>query len=307
MNATKATIVQTVHTPVLLQEVETYLDVQPGDTVVDGTVGGGGHAFALASHLSSTGTFVGIDLDTDALVRAQKQLELLSCKKVFVEDNYRNLDNILTVHSIETVDKALIDLGLSSDQLDVSGRGFSFLKDEPLSMVFGTKGILFSAAEIVNEWDAENLTTIFQSYGEEKSAWRIAYRIVEEREKAPINTTADLVRVIESVIPAWKRKTVRTHPATRVFQALRMAVNDEFRSLEEGLAAIQGRLVPGGRVAIITFESITDRVVKHTFRKLAEEGKGTVLTKRPVTPSEEEVQKNPRSRSAKLRVFEKKD
>jgi 16S rRNA (cytosine1402-N4)-methyltransferase len=295
----------TVHTPVLLQEVEECLNIELGDTVVDGTVGGGGHAYALASKLSSRGVFVGIDLDPQALARAQTRTESLPCKKIFVEDNYRNLETILSENGIDSVNKVLIDLGLSSDQLDVSGRGFSFTRDEPLSMVFGQKGITFTAAEIVNEWDVENLTSIFQGYGEERSSWRIAQRIVQEREKTPIETTTQLVQVIESAIPAWKRKTARTHPATRIFQALRMAVNDEVRSLEEGLAAIAAHLAPGGRVAIITFESITDRIVKHTFRDMAEDGRGTVLTKKPIIPREREVVNNPRSRSAKLRVFEK--
>lgn len=293
---------ETVHTPVLLHEVISLLDVKHDDVIVDCTLGGGGHAYALAQKLSRDGTFIGIDLDPDALARGQERLKDLPCRKIFVEDNYRNLSVILAMHKIQFISKALIDLGLSSDQLDQSGRGFSFTKDEPLSMTFGKKAI-FNAQEILNDWDEENLVTIFKQYGEEPFAKRIARAIVTSREQNAIVTTFDLVRIIEKALPRYIVKTARKHPATRVFQALRMTVNDEYRSLTLGLSAIMEHLNSYGRVAVITFESVTDRTVKHTFRQWAQEGDATLLTKKPIIPSAEEAEHNPRARSAKLRVI----
>lgn len=293
---------QTAHIPVLLHEVVALIDVEPDDVIVDCTLGGAGHAYALAQKLSANGTFVGIDLDPEALARAQERLKDLPCKKIFVEDNYRNLSVILAAHKIPFISKALIDLGLSSDQLDTSGRGFSFTRDEPLSMAFG-KGHTFDAAEIVNTWDEENLATIFQKYGEEKFARRIAHAVVTEREKKEIRTTHEVVAVIEQALPKFILKTARKHPATRVFQALRMTVNDEYQSLTHGLDAILQHLAPQGRVAVITFESIMDRAVKHTFRQWADASIAMLLTKKPIIPGADEVVRNPRARSAKLRAI----
>ena len=290
----------TVHTSVLLHEVVSLLDVEHDDVIVDCTLGGGGHAYVLAQKLSKDGTFIGIDLDPDALARGQERLKDLPCKRIFVEDNYQNLSAILAIHKIPFINKALIDLGLSSDQLDQSGRGFSFTKDEPLSMTFGRKAT-FDAQEIVNDWDEENLVTIFKQYGEEPFAKRIARAIVTSREQVAIVTTSDLVHIIEEALPRYIIKTARKHPATRVFQALRMTVNDEYQSLTLGLGAIMEHLESHGRVAVITFESVTDRTVKHTFRQWAQEGRATLLTKKPTIPSVEETEHNPRARSAKLR------
>jgi 16S rRNA (cytosine1402-N4)-methyltransferase len=295
----------TVHTSVLLHEVVSLLDVEHDDVIVDCTLGGGGHAYVLAQKLSKDGMFIGIDLDPDALLRAQERLQDLPCTKIFVEDNYQNLSLILATHKIPFISKALIDLGLSSDQLDQSGRGFSFTKDEPLSMTFGRKAT-FDAQEIVNDWDEENLVTIFKQYGEEPFAKRIARAIVTSREQVAIVTTSDLVHIIEEALPRYIIKTARKHPATRVFQALRMTVNDEYQSLTLGLGAIMEHLESHGRVAVITFESVTDRTVKHTFRQWAQEGSATLLTKKPIIPSLEETERNPRARSAKLRGILKK-
>ncbi len=291
----------TVHTPVLLHEVVALLNVQQNDTIVDCTLGGAGHAYALAATLSRDGLFIGIDLDRDAIGRGEGRLNGLSCKKIFVEDTYRNLGAILTAHGVDRIDKVLIDLGLSSDQLDVSGRGFSFTKDESLSMAFGQTPV-FDAREIVNTWDEENLITIFRQYGEEVRAGRIARAIVHAREAQPIDTTQELVAVIEQALPSFIVKTARKHPATRIFQALRMTVNDEYQSLTEGLETIIRYLAPHGRVAVITFESVMDRVVKRAFKQWANDGIVTLLTKKPVIPSSDEIRDNPRSRSAKLRV-----
>ncbi len=293
---------QTAHIPVLLHEVVSLLDVEHDDVVVDCTLGGGGHAYVLAQKLSKDGMFIGIDLDPDALLRAQERLQDLPCTKIFVEDNYRNLSAILAAHKISRISKALIDLGLSSDQLDVSGRGFSFTKNEPLSMTFGRQAT-FEAEEIINDWDVENLITIFRRYGEEPFAKRIAHAIVVTREKAPIKTTSELVDVIEWALPPYILATARKRPVTRVFQALRMTVNDEYRSLTEGLDAIMAHLEEKGRIAVITFESITDRTVKRTFKQWAQEGKGSLLVKKPIVPTSEETTHNPRARSAKLRVL----
>ncbi len=292
-----------MHIPVLLHEVVEGLQAKPGETVLDATVGGGGHSEALCQAMGGNARFVCLDADEDAIERSRKRLEVCGCEFHFYHTYYRHLDTALASLGITGVNRILFDLGLSSFQLDESGRGFSFMRDEPLQMTFVKfpKEGSITAQTIVNEWSKETIATLLQSYGEEKQAWRIATKIAEERARAPITTTLQLASIVESVV---KRKG-KIHPATKTFQALRIAVNDEFQGLKDGLSKAWETLLPGGRIAVISFHSMEDRVVKDFFRELGKVGGGTVITKKPMIPSEAEVAKNPRSRSAKLRIIEK--
>ncbi len=294
------------HIPVLLQEVVTGLHVQKGDIVLDATIGGGGHSEALCRSAEDL-TFVCLDADEDAIERSRKRLEVCHCKFHFYRTNYRHLDKALDSFAIPGVNRVLFDLGLSSFQLnppiDGIGRGFSFMRDEPLQMTFAKspeEGDI-TAETVVNDWSEDTLATLLESYGEEKQARRIAARIVEARAKSRIQTTLQLASIVESVV---KRKG-KIHPATKTFQALRIAVNDEFQGLKDGLARAWEKLLPGGRIAVIAFHSMEDRVVKDFFRELVKEAVGLPITKKPIVPSEQEVAENPRSRSAKLRIIEK--
>ena len=291
------------HIPVLLHEVVEGLRAKPGETILDATVGGGGHSEALCQAMGGNARFVCLDADEDAIERSRKKLEGCGCQFQFYRTYYRYLDRALDSFGITGVNRILFDLGLSSSQLDESGRGFSFMRDEPLQMTFVKfpKEGSITAHTIVNEWSAETIATLLRNYGEEKQAWRIAKKIAEERSKAPITTTIQLANIVGSVV----RRKGKIHPATKTFQALRIAVNDEFQGLKDGLTKAWEKLLPGGRIAVISFHSMEDRVVKHFFRELGSGGVGTVITKKPIIPNEEEVAKNPRSRSAKLRIIEK--
>ncbi len=290
------------HIPVLLQEVVTGLQAKKGEVILDATVGGGGHSEALCKTIGE-GTFVCLDADEDAIDRSRTRLEGCACEFLFYRTNYRHLDEALASFGIQGVNRVLFDLGLSSFQLGPSGRGFSFMHDEPLQMTFNKspKEGEVTAKTIVNEWSEETIATLLENYGEEKQAKRIARKIVEVRETSLISTTFQLAGIVESVV---KRKG-KIHPATKTFQALRIAVNDEFQGLKDGLSKAWEKLLPGGRIAVISFHSMEDRVVKDYFRELGNAEVGTVITKRPLVPGIEEVQRNPRSRSAKLRIIEK--
>lgn len=291
----------TRHVPVLLQQVLEVLDIQENDTVLDGTLGGGGHAAAFAERLGSQGVLVGFDVDMDAINRTEVRLHDAQCKKVFINDNFRNAGSQLHKHGIKHIDKALFDLGWSSDQLEVSGRGFSFMRDEPLQMTLSDKSdeSVLTAADIVNTWQEESIADILYGWGGERRSRRIARALVAAREHSPITTTFDLVRVIESAV----RKEGRLHPATKTFQALRIAVNDELGALKEILEVLPDIAYEKTRVSFLTFHSLEDKLVKETFRSWAREGLGAIITKKPLTADEIEVGQNPRSRSAKLRAF----
>lgn len=292
------------HDSVLLEEAVENLQIKAGDTVVDGTVGGAGHFSALLGALSGSGTLVGIDADADAIVRGKSAAEGVSGTKVhLVEDNFRNLSAILEERGIDRISGALFDLGWSGYHLS-SGRGFSFRADEPLLMTYGTPEDGKTAADLINQATEESLSDIIFTLGEERFARQIARGIVQERKMHRILTTTDLVRVIEASTPSWYQHR-RLHPATKTFQALRMAVNDELGALRDGLTSALSHLEPGGRIAVITFHSIEDRIVKSMFRDAAHAGTGTVVTKKPLVPSLREARENPRARSAKLRVFER--
>lgn len=292
------------HVTVLADEAVDALALRESATVVDATLGSAGHATRMLAKLGKQGTLVGIDADETAVAAAKKSLTGDATVHL-VTGNFRRLDSILTRLHIDGVDGILADLGWRIEQFTGNGKGFSFQVDEPLLMTLGEpKEYSFTARDIVNEWKEEDIANVIFGYGEERYARRIARNIVEAREKAPIETTFDLVSVIERSVPGSYRHG-RIHPATRTFQALRIAVNDELSALSEFLETGARVLKKGGRLAVITFHSLEDRIVKHTLRDLAAKGEGTVLTKKPITPSKEELQANPRSRSAKLRIFEK--
>src|SRR3989344_5236336 len=282
----------TRHQSVLLHEAIDALDIRESDTVVDATLGGAGHAKKIVDKLGRGGFFVGFDLDSDAIDRAEVLLADAAPKKVLINANFADMREELETRGINTIDRVLFDLGWSSDQLD-AGRGFSFLKDEPLQMTYrkDSDKALITAATIVNEW------------GEERYSRRIAKAIVERRAIKPIETSSQLAEIIRKAVPtAYARG--RIHPATRTFQAIRIAVNDELGALQKGVRAAWKLLRPGGRIAIISFHSIEDRAVKQLFLELEKRGQGKRVTKKPMVATAAEVKQNPRSRSAKLRVFE---
>lgn len=295
-----------IHRSVLLQEVIKGLDIQPGDVVVDGTLGNGGHTRALAEKFGNSIKLIGIDLDADALDRSKDRLKDLSLDIIYVSGSFRDIDIHLTRHGISQVNRVLLDIGLSSNQLEGSGRGFAFRQDEPLRMTFKKElgEDEYDAHTIVNTWDEDSLRTIIRSYGEERFAGRIARGIVRTRELSPIETTTDLVNVILASTPKFYHHG-KIHPATRTFQALRITVNDELYALEEGLEKSFQALASKGRLAIISFHSLEDRIVKEHFKSLETSKQGVRITKKPITPNEKEIYENPRSRSAKLRIIEK--
>ena len=290
------------HDTVLLSEAVEGLMIQAKDVVVDATIGAAGHFALLHSKLGHEGILIGIDADREAVGRAERAVEGKRGPKVRVmNDNFRNLDAILDQVGVAKIDRVLFDLGWSGYHLE-SGRGFSFQTHEPLIMTYGTPGEGETAAELVNSATEEELADILYTYGEERFSRGIAKSIVAQRRADPILTTDDLVKAVENGTPSWYHHR-KLHPATKTFQALRIAVNDELGALREGLTAAVGRLSDGGRVAVISFHSIEDRIVKNLFRDAARAGKGSLVNRKPLTPSAEELAKNPRARSAKLRIF----
>lgn len=283
------------HVPVLPVETLQLLDPKPGERWVDATLGGGGHARMIAERLSPGGRLIGLDQDSAMIERARPRLAGLPVE--FAHGNFDQLAAVLANLGIETVDGVLADLGFCSDQLDDASRGLSFRDDGPLDMrLDATTGE--TAANYVNTLSERALADVFWEYGEERHSRRIARRIVERRESRPFATTADLAELVRSCVPRTADAR-RIHPATRVFQALRIAVNDEMGALERLLAVLPRIVKPGGRVGIISFHSLEDRRVKHAFR---DNPAWESLTRKPVEPSDEEAVRNSRARSAKLRV-----
>ncbi len=293
------------HIPVLLKETIAGLRLVPGSKVFEGTVGLGGHSEAICDAIGSEGVFIGTDADRDSLSLAEERLLNKPCKKFLACDNFRNIDRVLEAAKVEDVDAILLDIGLSSRQLDIAPRGFSFLRDEPLLMTFNAAGLGITAREIVNEWAEESIADIIYGYGEEHAARRIAHAIVEARAVKPIETSAELAAIVKKSVPAVLRFG-RIHPATKTFQALRIAVNDELGALREGLTKGFQFLAPQGRMAVITFHSLEDRIVKDFFRERVKEELAVAVEKKPIVPSEDETKENPRARSAKLRIIIKK-
>lgn len=290
------------HISVLLKETIDGLAIRSGEILVDCTLGDAGHAKeAIRRHQDLT--LVGIDRDQSAILRAGELLGK-SDRIILRQGNFRDLEKTLDDLGIDQVDRVILDVGLSSRQLEESGRGFSFQRDEPLIMTFEVDGGLITAETVVNEWSQENLAQIIFGFGEEKYARKIAKGIVEARESAKITTTGRLVEVILSSTPRSYHHG-KIHPATRTFQAIRIAVNDELGALEEGLSSAWKRLAPTGRIAVISFHSLEDRIVKTYFNKLKDQNLARLINKKPITATEIEIAENPRSRSAKLRIIEK--
>lgn len=309
------------HVPVLYQEVIEHLQIRPDGIYVDGTLGGGGHAEAVVRALGPGGVFIGIDRDTDALKAAGARLESLGdeapCRKIFVHDNYANIKAVLSDLGIAHIDGALLDLGVSSFQLDNPDRGFSYMQDAPLDMRMDQQS-RFSAYDVVNEYSEEDLAGIIRQYGEERYARRIAANVVKARQQEPITRSAQLVDIIKASIPAKTRRE-GPHPAKRTFQAIRIEVNDELGLLERAAEDFLDVLGDGGRLCVITFHSLEDRIIKNVFQRRADPctcppglpcvcGKKAdirKITRKPVEAGEAEREANPRARSAKLRVAEK--
>lgn len=295
-----------IHKTVLLNESIKNLNLKRGSIYFDGTLGGAGHASKVCLDFGGDVKIIGTDRDPLAIKNADKKLSDLGCKADLVLSDYRNLDVVLTNLGIEKVDGILFDLGLSSDQLDLSGRGFSFKRDEPLLMTFSDKDKdqKVNAQIILNNWSEETIADILYGYSDERYSRRIARAIVSERKIHPIETTFQLVEIIRKAVPVQYQRS-KKHFATKTFQALRIAVNDEITALKEGMEKGWGFLKKGGRMAIISFHSVEDREVKIFFRKKVKGGEGDFITKKPILPTREEIAQNSRSRSAKLRVIEK--
>lgn len=306
------------HTSVLLEECIENLNIRPCGIYVDGTLGGGGHSSEICRRLSPEGILIGIDRDRDALAAAEKRLAEFRCRKYFVQSNYADIKQVLAELDIRNIDGALLDLGVSSFQLDNSRRGFSYMHDAPLDMRMSQDDD-FTAYDVVNGYDQKELTRVIARYGEEKWASRIASFIVNGRKDGPVETTGQLVELIKAAIPAKARRE-GPHPAKRTFQAIRIEVNDELGQLTGAVEDFCDVLAPAGRLCIISFHSLEDRIVKEAFARRADPctcppefpvcvcGKKADIRKvsrKPILPAEEELESNPRARSAKLRVCEK--
>ena len=297
-----------MHIPVLLKEAIEFLNPQPGEFIIDATIGGGGHAVEILKRIGDGGILLGIDWDKEAIADCQSRFADYK-NVILVNGNYADLREILK--QARKADSSiplrasglLIDLGFSSRQLEKSGRGFSFLKNEKLDMRYWQEKENLTAAEVINQYREKELADIFWKYGEERHSRKIAKKIVEERKIKRILTTFDLVDAIKKATSTVYGKSVikKIHPATKIFQALRIYVNDELGNLEKILKNLHE--ISKGRIVIISFHSLEDRLVKNYFRNLSNEGKGEILTKKPIRPSEEEIKRNIRSRSAKLRAI----
>ena len=306
------------HEPVMVRQCIEGLAVKPDGIYADGTLGGGGHSSAICERLSGRGTLIGIDRDRDALKAASERLKKYDCSKHFVQSNYSDIKQVLEELGVDKIDGALLDLGVSSFQLDNPERGFSYMNDAPLDMRM-SRDDDFTAYDVVNEYGRGELTEVISKYGEERWASRIADFIVKGRGDKPIETTSELVELIKAAIPASARRT-GPHPAKRTFQAIRIEVNDELGQLQRAVEEFLDVLNTGGRLCVITFHSLEDRIVKDIFNRRANPctcpkefpicvcGKKADIKKitgKPLIPSEEETENNPRARSAKLRIAEK--
>ena len=304
------------HTPIMVSDVLDLLKPERGGVFVDGTLGGGGHAEAVLSRLGENGTLYGIDRDDDALQAASARLSRFGDRFTPIKGNFFDMKELLLARGVTAADGILLDLGVSSYQLDAAERGFSYKQEAPLDMRMDRQAPL-SAKNVVNEWPEAELRRIFWEYGEEKFSGRIAQRIVEQRAIRPIETTTELAALIKGAIPA-KFRNEPQHPARRCFQAIRIAVNGELDGLTDAIRSAHDLLNPGGRLAIITFHSLEDRIVKNAFRTFenpctcpksapvcicGKKPTAVVLTRHPIVASEQEQNENPRSTSAKLRAI----
>ena len=302
-----------MHTPVLIKEVIEYLSPKPGRNFIDATTDGGGHALAIIEKIVPNGKLLGIEWDGRLLEQLGAKISESEFREnvILINDSYANLKNIIRENNFTDVDGIIFDLGMSSWHIDEAGRGFTFQRDEILDMRFAaqpsgsdSRTQDLTAQEIVNEFSYDELSEILKKYGEERFAGSIAKNIITTRKEKPIRMTFELVEIIKRSVPFWYRRR-RIHFATRTFQALRLAVNHELENLEAGIEQAAEILRPGGRVAVISFHSLEDRIVKNLFRSKAKTGELEIITKKPVVASLAEVTENPRARSAKLRVAAK--
>ncbi len=306
------------HIPVLFHEIMNIMAPQPGEVFVDCTLGGGGHSRGFLERIHPDGTLIGIDQDTNALAAAKQNLAEFGERVTYVHSNYSNLDEILNTYAPDGVNGILFDIGVSSHQLDEKDRGFSYMQDAPLDMRMDQSRSM-TARDVVNTYSEDELHRILKEYGEERWAKRIAKFIVEFRREKPIETTGELVDIIKRAIPKGAREE-GSHPAKRTFQAIRIEVNDELGVLERTIETAVKHLKKGGRVGIISFHSLEDRIVKEKFRYLASDcicppelpfcqcdkvSEVKILTRKPVTATQEELEMNSRSKSAKFRAVEK--
>ena len=306
------------HTSVLLEPSIEQLQIRPNGIYVDGTLGGGGHSYHIAERLTEDGRLIGIDRDEDAICAASKRLEPFTDRVTIVKNNYGNIREVLDRLEISQVDGILLDLGVSSYQLDTAERGFSYMVDAPLDMRMDREESR-TACVIVNTYSEQVLFRVIRDYGEDRFAKNIAKHIVKQREEKPVETTGELVKIIQGAIPMKVQKT-GGHPAKRTFQAIRIELNRELDVLRDSLDGMIDLLNDDGRICIITFHSLEDRIVKTIFRKnenpctcppdfpvcvCGKKPKGKVITRKPILPGEEELEINSRSKSAKLRIFER--
>lgn len=293
-----------MHIPVLLNEVLEILHPQPGEIYIDATINGGGHAKSIAEKIGERGMVWGIDLDCELIEKLKIKNQELGINNInLICENYANLTNIIRQHHIDPSYGILFDLGFSFYHIAESGRGFSFQKNEPLDMRYSSSSET-TASDIIRNGTREELETIFREYGEERYARRIAGAIAEERRRHAIETTFELIAVVRRAVP-HSYEGGRIHPATRVFQALRIAVNGEFANITKGISDGFRALRSGGKIAVISFHSGEDRIVKNLFRDFAKKGSAVLLTKKPITAAPEEIARNSHARSAKLRAIQK--
>ncbi|MBI2055084.1 MAG: 16S rRNA (cytosine(1402)-N(4))-methyltransferase RsmH [Candidatus Sungbacteria bacterium] len=288
-----------MHTPVLLQEVLHYLNPEANEDVIDATVNGGGHAEVLLERIAPKGRLLGIDRDPSILAGTKERLKKFGDRMMVARGNFANIAILAKENGVLHPSSILFDLGTSSYHL-ASDRGFSFQRDEPLDMRYNPEDEELTAEAIINHAPLSELERIFKTYGEERKARRVAEAVVKERRHRAIKTTKELAALIEKILPRG-----RIHPATRIFQALRIAVNDELGNAEKGILEAIKTLKPGGKLAVISFHSGEDRVVKQIFKESQKKSEGEILTPKPITATRSEITENPRSRSAKLRAFKK--
>ena len=294
-----------MHKTVLLNEAIDGLNLGNKSVIIDATFGGGGHSLEICKRYPGV-KIIALDQDKNAFKKAKEKFTDLNCNIFFINENFRNMDKVLEKMGEKEIDGIIFDLGLSSDQLENSGRGFSFMKSEPLFMTMkeNPRPEDLTANDIVNIWSEKSLADIIYGYGEERFSRRIAQGIVEARKKARIENTFDLVKIISQAVPAAYRRG-RLHFATRTFQALRIAVNDELGVLQMGLEKGFNALKVNGRMSVISFHSLEDRIAKKFYKKMEKENAARLINKKPIIATKEEIKNNPRARSAKLRILEK--
>ncbi len=299
MNNKHLMIIETVHKPVLKKEVIEYLEPQANENFIDATVDGGGHTFEIIEKTKPNGKLLGIEWDKEIFNKLKLKIKERNLERriILANDNFKNLKEIVKKKNFKEVSGILFDLGFSSWHIEKSKKGFSFLKDEFLDMRYGNGNL--RAMDILNKWQEKDIERILREYGGERFSRKIARAIIEERKKEPILKTSKLVEIIKKVLPYKKG---RIHPATRTFQALRIAVNQELENLKEVLSQVIEILKPGGKIVVISFHSLEDRIVKNFFKEEKQKGRIEILTKKPLVPTRKEIFLNPRARSAKLRV-----